>query len=86
MFLIPSGRRSPRLEVAGFNRLNRMMDEAFGQLPTLAGNGTMVPATDIVEDDQTVTLSLELPDVRLEDVNLAFENDALTVEATTRRF
>ena len=85
MFLIPTGRRIPRLEVAGFNRLNRMMDEAIGNLPPLSGNGSLLPSTDIVEDENAVTLNLELPGVRLEDVKLSFENGTLAVAATKER-
>lgn len=86
MFLIPAGRRSPRLEVAGLNRLSRLTDGAFGNLPTVSGNGSLVPVTDIVDGDTAVTLSLELPGVKLEDVKLSFENDLLTVTATKQRF
>ena len=82
MFLIPAGQVSPRLEVAGFNRLNRMMRETFANQPNVAGNGGLLPATDIVEDENAVTLTLELPGVRLEDVKLSFENGSLTVSAT----
>ncbi len=85
MFVIPAGRRSSRLEVAGFNRLNRMMGEAFGNLPAVSGNGSLLPATDIVEDETALTLTLELPGVRLEDVKLSFENDTLAVAATKER-
>ena len=85
MFVIPAGRRSPRLEVVGFNRLNRMMSEAFGNAPALSGNGSLLPATDIVEDENAVTMNLELPGVRLQDVKLSFENGTLTVRATKER-
>ena len=85
MFFVPAGRRSPRLEVAGLNRLNRLTDGAFSNLPTVSGNGSLVPATDIVDGDNAVTLSLELPGVGLEDVKLSFENDMLTVTATKQR-
>ena len=85
MFLIPTGRRNPRLEVAGFNRLNRMMDEAIGNLPSLSGNGSLLPATDIVEDENAVTIKVELPGVRLEDVKLSLENGTLAITATKER-
>ncbi len=61
------------------------MDEAFGNVPALSGNGSLLPATDIVEDEIAVTMTLELPGVRLEDVKLSFENGTLTVLATKER-
>ena len=82
MFLIPAGQGSPRLEGAGFNRMNRMVAERFAHQPPVTRNGSLVPATDIVEDENAVTLTLELPGVRLEDVKLSFENSALTISAT----
>ena len=81
MFLIPSGRQSRPAEVT-FNRFNRMMDDVFAGFPALAsGEGKLFPATDVSENDDAVTLSLELPGVRSEQVQLSLEGNTLSIKA-----
>ena len=73
--------------LGGLQRLNRMLDEAFGGWPSMQG-GTLtsawIPACDVCEDRDTVTISVELPGVRPEDVKLTVENNVLTVRGEKR--
>src|SRR5690348_7465685 len=63
-------------------RMNRIFDEFFANAGT--GNGELQlssfsPATDIYEDDEHVTLSVELPGLSEKDINITLEGNALTV-------
>ncbi len=74
-------RPTNRLELSNtFNRLNRLMDEAFGystdQGDTLAG---WIPAVDVTEDNETVRVMAELPGVKPENVKITMENNVLTI-------
>ena len=61
------------------NRLERMFQAAFPGEPM--ANGTWVPAVDIFETaDKTVTVKIELPGMKREDIKVTFENNTLTVE------
>jgi HSP20 family protein len=72
----------------GLQRLNRMLDEAFAGWPFPEGAGVLtsawVPACDVCEDRDTVTISLEIPGVRPEDVKLTVENNILTIRGEKR--
>ncbi len=74
-------RPTNRLELSNtFNRLNRLMDEAFGfsgeQNDTLSG---WLPPVDVVEDNDHVRVTAELPGVKPEDVKITLENNILTI-------
>ncbi len=60
--------------------LRRDMDRAFGELfaPTTAVNGA-VPLTDITEEKTGWTLTIDLPGVRAEQVEVTTEDRVLTV-------
>jgi HSP20 family protein len=61
------------------DRLNRMFEAAFAGEP-LAGNA-WVPAVDIFETkEKDVVVKVELPEMKREDIKVAFENDVLTIE------
>ncbi len=86
MFLIPNGRRSRPVEVATFSRFNRVMDDVFAGFPALAsGEGNLFPAADVSENEDAVTVSLELPGVRSEDVQLSLENTTLSIKAEKKQ-
>ena len=73
-------RRPPELR-----RLNDMLDAAFQGFPfgPEAGNGTTLgwfPATDVVEDANGLRISLELPGVNPEQVEVTVENRTLTIK------
>lgn len=67
-----------------YNRLNRLMDEAFAATPFANGEGdslvgTWLPPVDVVEDKDHVRVSAELPGIRPEDVKIQLENNVLTI-------
>lgn len=73
-------RRQPELR-----RLNQVFDAAFGGLP-FATDGAFgeaaswYPPTDVVEDADGIRISLELPGISPESVEVAVENRVLTVK------
>jgi HSP20 family protein len=86
MFLIPNGRRTPQAALATVNRLDRVFDDVFSGFPAFAaGDRALVAVTDISESENAVTLAIELPGVRSEDVNVSLENDTLTIKAEKKR-
>jgi HSP20 family protein len=63
-------------------RMNRIFDEFFANAGS--GNGDLQlssfsPATDIYEDDEYVTFTLEVPGVSEKDINITLEGNTLTV-------
>jgi HSP20 family protein len=86
MFLIPTGRRTRQANLAPVNRLDRVFDDVFTGFPTFAaGDRGLSAVTDIAESENAVTLTIELPGVRSEDVNVTLENDMLTIKAEKMR-
>lgn len=81
MFMIPRERRTRRADLVPFRSLDRMFDEAFNTFPAFAASRSLSPATDISETDDAVTLTIELPGVKPEDVKLSLENEELTIRA-----
>src|SRR5262245_52552211 len=70
-------RWSPITELAGMevDRLNRMFDELY----TNPARG-WVPAVDVYETEaHEVVIRAELPEVKREDIQVAFENNVLTI-------
>ena len=69
-------RINPFRELAGFL-------ENFADVNTAADNqqafGSFVPAVDVYEDEQSLTLKLEVPGLNEEDINVTLENNTLTV-------
>ncbi len=68
---------------SGLTRLTRLMDEAFGH-PTNQDNGDTVgsawtPNVDVREDKDHLTISMDVPGVRPEDVKISLEHQVLTV-------
>lgn len=45
----------------------------------LLNSGAFLPAVDIYEDEQHITLKLEVPGVKLEDIDIRVENNNLTI-------
>lgn len=81
MLLIPT-RRTTRPALAPFNRIDRLFDGGLTGFPAFTtGDSVLVPATDISESDSAVTLTIELPGVPSQDVNVSLENDVLTIKA-----
>jgi len=60
-------------------RLNRMFESAFSGEPL--SQGAWIPPVDIVETaDKDVIVTVELPDVKREDIKVTFENNVLSIE------
>lgn len=66
------------------SRLTRLMDEAIGGFAGSNSNGDAVgsawtPNVDIREDKNHITITLDVPGVRPEDVKISLENQVLTI-------
>ena len=63
------------LAAGEFDRLNRLFDDLHSE-----GTRAWVPAVDIYETEgHEVVIKAELPDIRKEDISVAFENGVLTL-------
>ena len=74
-------RWNPVSDLAAFeiDRLNRMFEAAFSGEP-LRG-GAWVPAVDIYETaGKDIVVKAELPEMKREDIKVAFENNVLSIE------
>lgn len=76
--------------LAGMRQVNRFLDEAlgaFGDLPrtgeTLAA--AWVPACDVFEDREVLTIVMEIPGVLPADVRLTLENNRLSIRGEKRQ-
>jgi HSP20 family protein len=83
--------RTPFEDVAALqSRLNSMFNEfvrpAIPNDEQGEGGGAagFVPAVDVYEDEQKVVLKLEVPGVKLEDLDIRLENQRLTVKGERR--
>ena len=63
--------------------LNRALDQAFNAAIT-ADSRVWVPAIDVVEQKDGYLLYAELPGVDVSDVDIAFEQNVLTIRGTKR--
>src|SRR3954469_6739388 len=72
----------------GLQRLNRILDEAFGGLP-VQDQGTITSTwfapTDVSEDESSLQITMELPGVEPDDVRLSLENNILTIRGEKRQ-
>ena len=64
--------------------LERELDRFFGRAGSgvstpLFGNGISAPATDVREDDKQFIVSVELPGVKKDDVQVSLEDGVLTI-------
>ncbi|MEE4236659.1 MAG: Hsp20/alpha crystallin family protein [Anderseniella sp.] len=68
-----------------FSNLHREIDRVFedftrgGQLPFSSGNGKMSPRADLSETDKEIELTVELPGVEEEDIDISLAGEMLTV-------
>src|SRR5256714_9856951 len=62
------------------NRVNSLFQD-YGRTgqDELTTTGSFVPAVDVYEDEHKVTLKLEIPGIKQEDVDVRLENNTLTV-------
>jgi len=86
MLLFPTTRKARGSELAAFDPFERFFENVTAGFPALATNdGVLFPVTDILEDDKSVTISVELPGVRPGDVKLSLQNEVLTLSAEKRQ-
>ena len=86
MYLTRTRRGEPSTDLFGnLTRLNRMMDEALGGWNGEAISGAWTPSCDIREDKEHLTITLDLPGVKPEDVKLSLENQLLTIRGERRQ-
>src|SRR4051812_32903138 len=74
-------RWDPFQELASLqNRVNSLFQD-YGRTgqEELTTTGSFVPAVDVYEDEHKVTLKLEIPGIKQEDVDVRLENNTLTV-------
>lgn len=76
----PLARWSPFENLGLMSRpFDRLFEELVGRRQVLDESGLLAPAVDVLEDDQSVTVSAELPGLRKEDVQIQFENGLLSI-------
>ena len=82
--------RTPFEDVAVLqNQLNSIFNEfarpaIVKDEQNAAGSAGFVPAVDVYEDEQQVVLKLEVPGVKMEDLDIRLENQRLTVKGERR--
>lgn len=68
------------LEMTPFGAtFGRLFDEVWGRPGFFDGDRALSPALDVVEDEDSITVSVELPGLKKEDVNVQVENGVLTI-------
>lgn len=69
------------------NRLNRLVDEVMGGGGRNGGSvaSAWTPACDVREDKEHLTIALEVPGVRSEDIRISLENQVLTIRGEKRQ-
>jgi HSP20 family protein len=87
MYLARTRRSDPATTdlYGSWTRLNRMMDEAFGRGNGETVSSAWIPSCDVREDNDHLTITLDLPGVKPEDVKLSLENNVLTVRGERRQ-
>ncbi len=65
-------------------RLQEEMDRLFSSLIRMEGVTFREPRVDIVEDEGNIVLTVELPGMSKEDVELYVNRDSVTIKATKR--
>lgn len=63
------------------NRMFQDFDQSFGRFEGL-GSGTFAPALDLKEDTEAYTVTLEVPGMEQEQLQISLENNVLTIRGT----
>lgn len=67
------------------DKMNRLLDLAWTrEIGEDLREGVWHPAADIYEDDSTVTIKIELPDLEQKDIEIRVEENSLTVKGERR--
>ena len=72
----------------GFPRrgdIDRLVDDFFGDLGSIAHNGQIAIPLDVLEKDNEFVVRMELPGVAEQDIDIRLESDILTVHGEKRR-
>ena len=86
MFLTRTRRVEPAPDLySNLTRLNRMMDEALNGWDGEAVGSAWTPSCDVREDKEHLTIALDLPGVKPEDVKISLENQVLTIRGEKRQ-
>jgi HSP20 family protein len=86
MFLTRTRRVEPATDLySNLTRLNRMMDEALSGWDGEAVGSAWTPSCDVREDREHLTITLDLPGVKPEDVKISLENQVLTIRGEKRQ-
>jgi HSP20 family protein len=70
---------------SNLTRLNRMMDDALSGWNGEAVGSAWTPTCDVKEDKEHLTITLDLPGVKPEDVKLSLEGPVLTIRGERRQ-
>ena len=67
------------------DKMNRLLDMAWTrEVGEEIREGVWHPPADIYEDDQTVTIKVELPDMEQKDIEIRIEENTLTIRGERR--
>jgi HSP20 family protein len=67
------------------DKMNRLLDLAWTrEIGEELREGVWHPAADIYEDDSTVTIKVEVPDLEQKDIEIRVEENALTIKGERR--
>jgi HSP20 family protein len=67
------------------DKMNRLLDMAWTrEVGDDIREGVWHPPADIYEDDETVTIKVELPDMEQKDIEIRIEENALTIRGERR--
>jgi HSP20 family protein len=67
------------------DEMNRVFDRAFGQTTRDQGGRAWAPALDIAERKDAYLVSVELPGVNPDDIDVTLENNLLSIQGERRR-
>jgi len=66
------------------NRVNGLFQDYGRGQDELTSSGSFVPAVDVYQDEHKLTLKLEIPGVKQEDLDVQVENNTLTIRGERR--
>ena len=86
MYLTRTRRAEPGTDLfSNLTRLNHMMDQAFNGWDGEAVGSAWTPSVDVREDKEHLTITVDLPGVKPEDVKISLENQLLTIRGERRQ-
>src|SRR5438046_10496412 len=61
------------------DRMNRLFQQSYGDREEALTTSTFAPAVDVYEDENNITLKIEVPGIDEKDIDVSIENNTLTV-------